>query len=188
MTSGFCTLIAQRVKSDALLCFLALFFATAATVASAQIRATDPDLKAAIIVSMLMFVEWPDSQNLPPNKIQVCYLDNSPVAEALSRMEGKRIRNKTLKVTKISSDRMEECHAIYLSPANRSVLPTVLDTLRTLPVLIAGDSPDYFPQGVMLNIDLASGHAVFDINLRSVTRVGLQISSKALHLSRQVIE
>jgi hypothetical protein len=40
----------------------------------------------------------------------------------------------------------------------------------------------------MLNLDLAGGRVVFDIDLRSAQKAGLQISSKALRLARQVIE
>lgn len=86
---------------------------------------------------------------------------------------------------KVDLDHLENCNALYLSPTNRNVLPTILETLRNAPVLTTGDSPDYFPKSVMLNIDLASNHAVFDINLRSATKAGLQISSKVLRLSRR---
>ena len=89
---------------------------------------------------------------------------------------------------KVRLDVLHECHLVYLSSNERSQMPSILGALKNAPVLIAGDTPELFRQGTMLNLELSGGHVVFDIDLRAAQKAGLQISSKALRLARQVIE
>ncbi len=158
--------------------------------AQAQTQAPEPDLKAAIISNMLLFVEWPTagSMSAPDDQLVVCFQESSPVAEALLRLDGKSVKGKLLKVMQASSSVAGRCHAFYLAPGNAANLGNILPVLSKLPILVAADSPEYSKQGVMLNLDLAGGRVVFDIDLHSAQKAGLQISSKALRLARQVIE
>jgi len=158
--------------------------------ARAQTQAPEPDLKAAIISNMLLFVEWPTagSTAAPDDQLVVCYQEPSPVAEALLRLDGKSVKGKLLKVMQANSGSAGRCHAFYLAPGNAANLANVLPVLSKQPILVAADSSEYAKQGVMLNLDLVGGRVVFDIDLRSAQKAGLQISSKALRLARQVIE
>lgn len=184
----FRSFLPRRFVSAVSLFLLALCPVTAVTGAYAQTQATESELKAAIIVNMLLFVEWPVLSGRPADQFLVCHLGSSPVADALSRIDGKRIRSRVVKVTKVSPELMAGCHVVYLSPANRADLPALFDTLRAASVLLVSDSPDYFQRGVMLNLDLTAERIVFDVDLRSAHKAGLQISSKALRLARQVID
>ena len=158
--------------------------------AHAQAQAPEPELKAAIISNMLLFVEWPTgaSASAPNDRLVVCYQEPSPVAEALLRLDGKSVKGKLLKVVQVGSSNAGGCHAFYLAPGNAANIGSILPGLSKSPILVAADSPDYAKQGVMLNLDLAGGRVVFDIDLRSAQKAGLQISSKALRLARQVNE
>lgn len=167
---------------------LALYLAGVTGKAGAQPQASEPALKAAIIVNMLLFVDWPQHTGLISNQLRICYLEDSPVASALNNANSKSIRNKTVQVQKRSPDTLRSCDAIYLSPADHSMLPNILATLRAYPVLLVGDSPAYFRQGIMLNLELVANRIVFDFDLRTARQAGLQVSSKALRLARQVIE
>lgn len=158
----------------------------------AQTQAPESDLKAAIISNMLLFVEWPSAalnpNPAPENQLVVCYQSASPVAEALLRLDGKSVKGKSLKVMQVDGTNAGRCHALYLAPGNAASLGNILQGLGGAPVLVAADSSEYSSRGVMLNLDLNSGRVVFDIDLRSAQKAGLQISSKALRLARQVIE
>ena len=167
---------------------LALGLSATPVHALAQMKASEPDLKAAIIINMAMFIDWPPQGVLPSDQLHVCFLDNSPVAVALANAQGRIMRNRTIKVSKIPLNGLTRCHVVYLSSDNREQLPEILSVLQNAPVLITGDSPDLFKRGTMLNLEQSSGHIVFDIDLRSAQKAGLQISSKALRLARQVIE
>lgn len=159
----------------------------------AQTQAPEPELKAAIISNMLLFVEWPPAKaaspmSAPEDQLVVCYQNASPVADALRRLDGKSVKGKLLKVMQASDSDISRCHAIYVAPGNVANLESLLPALAGSPVLVAADSPEYSKRGVMLNLDLAGGRVVFDIDLRAAQKAGLQISSKALRLARQVID
>ena len=156
--------------------------------ALAQTQALEPDLKAAIITNMLLFVEWPARSSFPADQLTICQQGNSPVAAALARLDGKTIRNKLVRVLLISSGNAAECQALYLSPGNLVALDKAMSMAGSSPILIASDSPEYFQQGTMLNLELVAGRIVFDIDLRAVLKAGLQVSSKALRMARQVAE
>jgi hypothetical protein len=156
--------------------------------AMAQTQASELDLKAAIIANMLLFIEWPVQHSAPSDSLTICYLESSPVATALIRLDGKAIKGKILKVIRTNPDSLSECQAIYFSPGNPAALTRTMTVLRSSAVLLAGDSPEYMQKGIMLNLELVSGRIVFDFDLRSAQKVGLQVSSKALRLARQVID
>lgn len=154
----------------------------------AQMRASEPDLKAAIIINMAMFVDWPAQGGLPGNQFVICFITDSPVAGALGKAQGKTMRNRTINVRKVALDALAGCHVAYLAPDEHERLQQIQSAVRNAPVLVAGDTPALFPEGSMLNLELSGGHVVFDVNLRSAQKAGLQISSKALRLARKVIE
>ena len=175
----------KHLKTGAMILF-ALATNLLPLVASAQTQATEPDLKAAIIANMMLFVEWP--ANAPIDQLTICFLDNSPVAQALARLNGKLLKGKPLKVVRIVANAASSCHLLYVSPNNLSTLTNLLSSLRSVPVLLAGDSPEYIKSGIMLNLELVSGRVVFDIDLHAAQNAELQFSSKALRLARQVID
>ena len=156
--------------------------------AQAQVPAPEPDLKAAIISNMLLFVEWPKRNASPDDQLTICYQGSSPVVEALLRLDGKDIKGKSLKVLQINSGSVGECRALYISPGNTPALDSTLALIGNAPVFVAVDSAEYFQHGAMLNLELVSGRIVFDIDLRSAQKAGLQVSSKALRLARRVVE
>lgn len=154
----------------------------------AQVKASEQDLKAAIIINMSLFIEWPQQSSLPGDRLNVCFLGSSLVAEALGNAEGRRVGNRTVRVSKVRTDGLRDCHVVYVSPADSTQLPDIVAALQSVPVLIVGDSPNFLSRGTMLNLELSAGHIVFDVDLRSAQKSRLQFSSKALRLARQVIE
>lgn len=161
------------------------------TDALAQTQAApESELKAAIIANMLLFVEWPDARVSALDEIIICHLDSSPVANALSQLNGKSVKGKQIKVTQVAPDRMTGCNALYLSSGDVGALTRVVSggTANTSPMLLFGDTPGFLQRGVMVNLEQAGGRIVFDINLRSLQASGLKLSSKALRLARVVVE
>ena len=154
----------------------------------AQVKASEQDLKAAIIINMAMFIEWPTQSSLPGDRLNVCFLANSPVAEALGNAEGRTVRNRTVRVSKVRAEGLRDCHVVYVSAADNAQMHEIIATLHNVPALTVGDSPDLFTRGTMLHLELSAGHIVFDVDLRSAQKARLQFSSKALRLARQVIE
>ena len=166
---------------------LALLLAWCAQV-HAQRQAPEPELKAAILVNMLLFVDWPIQSSQPTDRLTLCYLDSGPVATVLDRLNGKALKGKPLQVVRVNANVATGCHALYLSPNDGAALTRVVSSLRTSGVLFVGDSPGYLQRGVAINLDVDDGRIVFDVDLRSARQAGLMMSSKVLRLARKVVE
>lgn len=167
---------------------MAAWLAFSALGALAQTQAPEPDLKAAIITNMLLFVEWPARSTFPTDQLTICHQGEGPVSRALTQLDRKAVRSKIVRILVVNSGNVSECQALYISPGSIGTLDKTMSMVGSLPVLIASDSPEYFPRGTMLNLELVAGRIVFDIDLRAAQKAGLQVSSKALRMARQVAE
>ncbi len=156
--------------------------------AHAQRQASEPDLKAAILVNMLLFVDWPAPQGRSPDRMTVCYLTASPVATALEQLGGKVLKGGRLQIVRVDAATLGDCQVLYLSPTDSTGLPRLTSSLPGRGILLVGDSPGYLQRGVMVNLEIDGGRVVFDIDVRSVRQAGLTVSSKVLRLARHVIE
>ncbi|MDO8319331.1 YfiR family protein [Rhodoferax sp.] len=167
---------------------LALLLLALAALAQAQRQALEPELKAAILVNMLLFVDWPNQNTQPTAQITVCYLGIGPVSTALMQLDGKLLKGKPLRVVRVEASKIAHCHALYVASFEAASLTHVVPQARTHGVLLVGDSAGYLQRGVMLNLDVDRGRVVFDVDLNAVRQTALTISSKVLRLARQVIE
>ena len=139
------------------------------------------ELKAQILLRALLFVDWPPASLSPGQALALCVVDSGPLADALERLAGKNINQHRLEVRRTSAEQLRACHAAYRGSES-------LSRVNTLPagVLLVGDSHGLTERGVMLNLLLDQGHVVFDVDLASVRRAGLDISAKLLRLARFV--
>lgn len=167
---------------------LALLLLALTPLAHAQRQAPEPELKAAILVNMLLFVDWPTPAGRSPDRLTVCYLAASPVATALAQLGGKLLKGQPLQVVRADAAALGDCQVLYLSPSDATGLPRTASGLPASGMLVVGDSPGYLQRGVMLNLDIEDGRVVFDIDLRSARRAALTVSSKVLRLARHVTE
>lgn len=152
----------------------------------AQRQAPEPELKAAILVNLLLFVDWRRPGAQPQDRLNACYLEPGAVARALVQFDGKVLKGKPLRVLRVSQAQLGGCHLLYLSPVESASLPDLVPAVYSKGVLLAGDTPGYLQRGVMLNLEIEGGRVVFDVNLQAVRQAGLAVSSKVLRLARAV--
>ena len=168
--------------------FFALVLLLLAPLALAQRQAPEPELKAAILVNMLLFVDWPTHEAQASDRLTLCYLDDGPVSIALGQLDGKSIKGKSLHVVRVDAATIGGCHVLYVSPFGAANLPRIVSHLHASGILLVGDTPGYQQRGVMINLEIDGGRVVFDIDLRSVRQADLALSSKVLRLARHVLE
>lgn len=168
---------------------LALVLLALAPLAQAQRQAAESELKAAILVNMLLFVDWPAAPSgRPTDRLTVCYLAAGPVTAALEQLSGKQLKGQSLRVMRMEPATLDECHVVYFGPADAANLPRLVSSQPPGGILFVGDSPGYLQRGVMINLEIDGGRVVFDIDLRGIRQTGLAVSSKVLRLARHVSE
>lgn len=151
-----------------------------------QRQAAEPELKAAILVNLLLFVDWKVQGTQTEDRLTACYVDASPVATALTAFNGRLLKGKPLRVVRVEPARVGGCHLLYISPVESAQLPRLVPLLRDSGILLVGDSAGYLQQGAMLNLATEEGRVVFDVDLQAVRQAGLVLSSKVLRLARLV--
>ena len=149
---------------------------------------TEPELKSAIILNILMFIDWPVSSLSNEKELTLCYIENSLVNNELIKLNKKVIKSKVLNVRYVELNEISMCHAIYIDTKSISLLTKIVINLNNEPILLITDSPGALTNGSMLNLEVVQDKIIFDINLYAVKRNGLVISSKVLRLARKVIE
>lgn len=153
----------------------------------------EAELKAQILWRALQFVEWPAEVALA-QPLQLCLLAPGPLAEALREWDRQFLNTRRIELRRGTvplagaaaasgtglGTLVAGCHIAYVG--TDAVLPTPLP--RGL--LWVGDSHGLTERGVMFNLQPQQGRIVFDVDLQSARRAGLDINTRLLRLARYV--
>jgi hypothetical protein len=152
--------------------------------ALAQRRAlTEPEIKASYIYNFVQFVEWPP-QALPGNTITVGVLGSSPVGAALDTINGKPVGQRTFMVRHLGSPREAGgVQILFLSEAERTRLPQVLQAVGNASVLTVGETPGFATAGCAVDFVREGSKVRFEVNQEAATRHRLSLSSQLLRLA-----
>lgn len=144
------------------------------------------EVKAAFLVNFLKFIDWPRKDRDSSN-YRICIYGSDPFGQYADSIEGTRVRGRTVQVRRLSALRAaNECTIVFISSSERRRVSPVLDAVRDLDVLTVGDTEGYAKQGVMFNFYIEAGKVKFEINLTSIKRSRINVSSQLLKLGRMV--
>lgn len=146
----------------------------------------ESEVRAAIIVNFVHFVEWPD--NPPPNAdILICVAGRSATGDALLAFNGKTVHGRPITVvSRQYAANSGDCRILFIGESSSR---NTLDWLRDLTgqhVLTISEGEDFLPNGGIVSLNRAGSRIVFDINLIAMRRANLKISSQLLRLAREV--
>lgn len=155
--------------------------------ATAQAEHIDEyQVKAAFIYNFIAFTNWPGNTE---EVIQLCIYGKNFFGDEIAKLENKSIHGHPLRVSYISdSEKLGTCQVIFFAKSIKSDLLTILNKLQDAPILTLADSVDAIEQGVMINMHLENGKIVFEINLATARKSGLEISSRLLQLAVKVYQ
>ncbi len=147
---------------------------------------TEYRVKAAFLFNFVAFTVWPAEVG---NTLNLCVFGPDPFGEDLDRLEGKSVAGRSLSVRRINSvSGLADCQVVFVSRAAIGNLPRVLDTVSGKPVLTVSDSVGAARQGVALNMITVQNKVTFEANLGAARGNGLNLSSKLLHLAKEVYQ
>ncbi|HMK49960.1 MAG TPA: YfiR family protein [Thermodesulfovibrionales bacterium] len=144
------------------------------------------DVKAVFLYNILKFVDWPDKTG---RTLDLCILGEDPFGHAFDFIQNKTIGNKKVVVKHVRTQRqIGDCQALFISSSEKEDIEHILRTAGRFNILTAGDTEGFSQKGVILNFYLEEDKLRFEINVVSLRRSGLSISSKVLHLARIIEE
>jgi len=147
--------------------------------------AEEPELKAAIVFNVLVFVEWPDELKT----IDLCIGDDNPLLPALRQLDGRELRNRTFKLHEVKADvPWANCRAAFFDATDRIKRATLVKNLADLGAFMISDDADASPRSTAVIMQRVGTRIALDVNLVAVRQARVQVSSKLLRLARVVRE
>ena len=147
-------------------------------------------VKAAFVYNFLKYVEWPATAGCrAQDGFRLGIVGKNPFEDALDKFKGKLVGSCSLEISAVSgSQPLDQFAAVFISSSEKSGLQGILTPVKSLPVLIIGDSPGFMQEGVMVNLIQRDDKLGFDINLKAARAAGLKISSQLLKLANAIEE
>lgn len=147
-------------------------------------------VKAAMIVNIAKFVDWPPSSAAGSgNTFTICTAGAGSFASALEAYRGKTVRGKTVTIRRYElGDDPSPCSILLTGEADRRHLAAILASVRGKPVLTIGDSARFATTGGMIGFFEQDGKVRFEINQTAAEKAGLRLGAQLLKLARVVGE
>ena len=174
----------------AVLC-LALAFGVFPEVAEGQGAASEYELKAAMLLNLTRFVEWPASAHADAqDPIVLCILGRDPFGDSLTSLASSQSASgRAVQIRHIANVKeIRGCHVVYISSSERKDIAQILATLKGNSVLTVGEMAQFAARGGMIQFSLEEKQVRFEVNLEAATESDLKISSRLLVLARIVKE
>jgi hypothetical protein len=148
--------------------------------------ASDVTVKAAFLYNFAKFTEWPA---LPAGtSLVLCVLGDDAVRAALTdTIHGQQIDGHGLEVRRITADAsLRACHVLFAAGSEIRRASPMLDDVRELAILTVSDGSGFAQTSGMIELFVDGGHMRFAVNVDSVQRAGLHLSSRLLGLAKIV--
>ena len=150
--------------------------------------ASAPALKAAFVFNFARFSEWPADALPPQSPLTLCVVGDEDVERALEQtVKGQKIADHLVVVARREADAVgRSCHLVYASKLNRHQFAQLIGASRSAPVLTMSDTARFAEEGGIAELYLEDGKMRFLVNLESVQRSRLRLSSRVLSLAKVV--
>jgi hypothetical protein len=170
-----------------LLAGIAWLAPVAAAPAGPAARVDEYRLKAAILYSLIKFVDWPaDSFSRPADPLVICVLGTDPFGQTLDDvLRGHTVASRPIVARRVT-DTTGGCHVVFTNESDPNRLAAILDRLRKSTVLTVGEADGFTGTGGMVGLATAGERVRFDINADALEAARLRVSPQVLALATAV--
>ncbi|HYL38410.1 MAG TPA: YfiR family protein [Bryobacteraceae bacterium] len=143
-------------------------------------------LKAAVVLNLAKFVEWPQGTFLnPQDPIVICILGDNPFGRSLEQaVRGQAIDNRPLIVQQVSNvAQARSCQVVFVSWSERKRLRSIFGQLSSRGILTVGDTDDFAAEGGVVNLSVEANRIRIEINPEAAGQQRMRISSRLLSLA-----
>jgi hypothetical protein len=169
------------------LMFLAWLFSPGAARGETPVS-REYEVKVAFLYNFAKFVEWPpESFKNEASPFVLGILGTDPFGAALENLKDKTVRGRKLIIRKLPSlENFDEGHILFISGSEKNNLRNLLASLKNHNILTVSDMERFAFQGGMLGLVNVDEKINFEINLDTVSRSKLKLSSQLLKLAKIV--
>lgn len=147
-------------------------------------------VKIGFIYNFANFVTWPvEAFEKSPEELLLCLASDTPSADVLYKLEGKRVKGRTIKVVAYRDGAcLEKSQILFLATQDKTFIQKVLPATATRSILTVGEVEGFTRMGGIINFFTESNRLRFQINIDAARRAGLKLSSQLLGSARIVKE
>lgn len=155
--------------------------------ARAQTAERQYEIKSAFLYHFLQYADWDNSHDVGSAPLSICVLGADPFGAALDKLVEKQVDGRTIEVRRLSLSESDDgrCHVAFF-PAETKLSAERLLRLQQRGVLTVGDGSEFTKKGGMIRLYQHRNRIRFEIDLDTVRRGGIRISSHVLRLARIV--
>lgn len=152
----------------------------------------DHEVKAALLLKILRFVDWPAATFDEQNEFVACGLGRDELSlELATRVPKEGVAGRSaiwreLDPAALVSD-SSSCHFLYFASEEASQLRKWNTSAQRQPILLIGAWPGFLEAGGMLNFLTEEKKVRFEVHLERAHRHRLELSAKVLALASRVL-
>lgn len=146
------------------------------------------EIKAAYLYNFINYIDWPaDALPAAGGTITVGIVGDNPFGAAITPLNGKQIKGRTIVIKEISSPKdIEQCQMVFICASEKARLPEIFGQLKESKVLTVSEIEGFASQGGIINFISVRNKVRFEINPDAARGKGLTISSELLKLAKLV--
>ncbi|MFZ0131847.1 MAG: YfiR family protein [Desulfobacterales bacterium] len=154
----------------------------AAAVRAAPLIGTEYDVKTGFIYNFANFVSWPPAAfGDKSDELVLCFVSDSPAADALFKLNGQSIRGRKIKVVSYTQEScLDASHILYFATQDKNLIQKLIDLARERSILTIGETEGFSQMGGIINFFEEGNRLRFKINVDAAKRAGLTMSSQLL--------
>lgn len=148
------------------------------------------DVKAAFLLNFVRFVDWSEqTRSRTGNELILGIAGEDPFGNALNLIRGVKVKNRTLVVkSSVNSNSLADCDILFISASEKDRLPSLMATLKELPILTVSEIEGFAQRGGIINFIIVGNKVHFEVNPDAAKHVGIHISAQLLKLARIVTD
>lgn len=151
---------------------------------------TEYQIKAKYLYNFARFVDWPEKsfQN-PDSPYVIGIIGSDPYGIDLEKtVEGKQVKNRKFKIRRYQNlDSLSTCHILFIGTESRARLLQIFEKIKNFSILTVGDEKNFAKDGGMINFVIKKKRIRFEINMATVKRSHLKMSTNLLKMA-EIIE
>lgn len=146
-------------------------------------------LKATFLYNFAQFTEWPGHAFTNASApLVVAVLGEDPFGSDLDDvMRGATSGSRKLLIRRLKpDDKLTDCHLLFICRSEKRRVAAVMEQLAGVPVLTVSELEEFQKQGGIIQLVMEKGQVRFEINVAAAQQANLRLSSKLLHLARNM--
>lgn len=146
-------------------------------------------LKAGFLFNFAKYVEWPESAfDNPQDPLVIAVVGKDPFGDDLDRsLRGKTVKGRPIRIARFNAaSDIRDAHILFVPRTETENLDRILRQVRSRPVLLVGEAPEFCRQGGALCILVRDGQPRLEANPEAAAKAKLTIDAKLLRAATVV--